>query len=117
MSSNITVNRICQYCNKEFTARTTVTKYCSLKCAQRSYKARKKADNVKRSNSETIKIKTKPIVEIQAKDYLTVKDLSELLSCSRRTAYRLINNGTIKAVNLSERMLRIKRSTIDKLIS
>ncbi|MFA6334291.1 MAG: CHC2 zinc finger domain-containing protein [Bacteroidales bacterium] len=28
MGSNIRVQRICQYCGKEFTARTTVTKYC-----------------------------------------------------------------------------------------
>ena len=43
MSSNIAIQRICQHCGKEFTARTTVTQYCSDDCAKRAYKARIKA--------------------------------------------------------------------------
>ena len=46
MSSKIEVQRICQYCEQEFTARTTVTKYCSHKCGQRAYKARKRAETI-----------------------------------------------------------------------
>lgn len=42
MSSNIKINRVCNFCNKDFIAKTTVTKYCSHKCTSASYKKRAK---------------------------------------------------------------------------
>ena len=48
MSSNIRIQRICQQCKNEFTAKTTVTKYCSDRCSKRAYKARQKAEETKR---------------------------------------------------------------------
>ena len=116
MSSSITIQRICQYCSKEFTARTTVTKFCSLPCAGRAYKARKRAEKVEKSNDETLKVKNKPIEELKAKEFLSVKDLALLLGCSTRTAYRLIEKGKINAVNLSERLTRVKRSELNKIM-
>lgn len=116
MSSKIKVQRICQHCGTEFTAKTTVTQYCGDTCAKRAYKARKRAEKVQKSNTETLQIKAKPIEEVKAKEYLSVRDVATLLGCSLRTAYRLIDNGTIKAVNLADRLTRVKRSDIDKLI-
>lgn len=116
MSSNIRVQRICQHCSQEFTAKTTVTKYCSDNCAKRAYKLRKKNEKIEESNNEIVRILNKPIEELNAKDFLTAKEVSVLLNCSLRTVYRLIENGTIKATNLSERMTRIRRSTLDNLI-
>ena len=116
MSSNIEVKRICQYCSKEFTAQTTTTKYCSKKCNSAHYKAKIRAKKVEQSNNETARIINKPITDIQAKEFLTVKDVSILLGCSLRTAYRFIENGTLKAVNLAERMTRIKKSELNKLL-
>jgi len=115
MSSKIEVQRICQHCGKEFTARTTITKYCSDLCAKRAYKARIRAAKVNTSNKETLLIKTKPFDELKAKEFLTVRDIAALLNCSIRTAYRLINQGNIKSVNLAERKTLVKRSEIDKL--
>lgn len=116
MSSNIKVQRICQHCGKEFTARTTVTKYCSDTCSKRAYKARKRTEKVETTNKETHRIKTQPIEELKAKEFLSVRDVATLLGCSIRTAYRFIDNGTIKAVNLAERMTRVKRSELNKLL-
>src|SRR5580700_9516654 len=103
MSSNIVVQRICQHCGKEFTAKTTVTQYCSDDCAKRAYKARIKAAKIQASNKETLLVKAKPIEELKKKEFLTVRDVSMLLNCSIRTAYRLIEQGNIKAVNIAER--------------
>ena len=116
MSSNIFIQRICEHCSKEFTARTTVTKFCSDSCAKRAYKARLKAEKIKKSNTETLKVKNKPIEELKAKEFLSVKDIALLLGCSTRTAYRLIDKGKIRAVNLSERLTRVKRSELNKLM-
>lgn len=116
MSSNIQVQRICQHCNTEFTARTTVTKYCSDKCAKRAYKERIKTKKVERSNIETHTLKFKDLVSLKQKEYLTVKDASTLIGCSTKTVYRLIESGMIKASNLSERMTRIQKVSIDELL-
>lgn len=116
MSSNIKLQRICQHCNNEFTARTTVTKYCSHKCASRAYKDRTRKKKVEKSNAETKKVIARPVEVVNAKEILTIKDVSILLSCSIRTAYRLIDNGTIDAVNLGTRLTRVKRSELNKLL-
>jgi excisionase family DNA binding protein len=115
MSSNIQVQRICKHCNREFTAKTTVTQYCSDNCAKKAYKVRMRESKILASDQETFMIKTKPLTELKAKEFLTVRDVSTLLRCSLRTAYRLINAGHIKSVNISERKTLIKRSEIDKL--
>lgn len=117
MSSKIEIQRICQYCKQEFTAKTTVTKYCSIQCNQKDYKARKRAEKVKQSNSETIRIKNQPIEQLKAKEFLTVREVAQLLNCSVRSAYYYIKSGTISAVNLGQRMTRVKRSEIDKLFN
>lgn len=115
MSTNIRIQKICRHCGKEFTAKTTVTKYCSDNCAKRAYKARKRAENIKTSNKETYLIKTKPIEEIKAKEFLTVRDVSKLINCSRQTVYNLINSKKLKAVNILEKKTIVKRSDLDKL--
>lgn len=115
MSSNIQVRRICQHCEKEFIARTTVTKFCSHKCSRSAYKVRKRAEKIKQSESQTLKAKQKSIEQLQVKDFLTVSEVSKLLNCSSKSVYRYIKSGTISAVNLGQRLTRIKRSELDKL--
>ena len=115
MSSNIKINRVCNFCNKDFIAKTTVTKYCSHKCASASYKKRAKEQKIEKSNTETVKIKQEPVEVLKAKDFLNVKELALLLNCSTRTIYRLIENSTINSLNLNKRLTRIKRTDIDKL--
>ncbi len=117
MSSNIEIQRICEYCNNEFTARTTSTKYCSHKCNQRHYKAKVKQAKIENSNKVTLKKSLFPLEQLKAKEFLTVKDVAILLNCSVRTVYYYIENGNIKAVNLGQRMTRVKRSALDKIFS
>lgn len=117
MSSNIRIQRICEYCNNEFEARKTTSKTCSDHCAKMNYKAKQRASKIDKSNAETIQIITKPIEVIKAKEFLTVRDLSKLLNCSIRTAYNIIERGDIKAVKVSDRKTLIKRSEVDKLFA
>ncbi len=117
MSSNIEISKICIVCGNDFIARTTKTKYCSKKCNTKDYKSQLKQKKIKVSNMETIKIKLIPLEQIKAKEFLTVKDVAILLNCSVRTVYYYIDNGIIDAVNLGQRMTRVKRSTLDKLFT
>ncbi len=116
MSSNIKVKRICQHCNREFTARTTVTKYCSDKCSKTAYKARKRAEKVKQSNAETARIKIQPIEQLKAKEFLSINEVCQLVGISRRTVYRLIEQGELKKIKVGSRTL-IKRSVLNRLLS
>jgi excisionase family DNA binding protein len=115
MSSNIQVQRICQQCNKEFTARTTVTKYCSDKCSKAAYKVRIRLEKIKQSNAETSRIKNQPIEELKAKEFLTVSDVSKLIGCSRQNVYKLINTGKLKATNILKKKTIVRRCDLNKL--
>jgi excisionase family DNA binding protein len=115
MSSNIKVQRICQHCSKEFTARTTVTRFCSHNCARQAYKNREKVAKTAKSDSETLTTYTKPLEVVKSKEFLTVREVAALLNCSVRTAYYAIKSGTLNSVNLGQRITRVKRSEIDKL--
>ena len=117
MSTNIQVQRICQHCGNEFTARTTKTMYCSHKCNRMDYKAKERAAKVGASNQETLLVRTMSIEELKAKEFLKVKEVAKLLNCSVRTVYYYIDSGKLNAINLSERITRVKRSDIDKLFA
>ncbi|OIN58008.1 helix-turn-helix domain-containing protein [Arsenicibacter rosenii] len=116
MSSNIRVKRICEYCGKEFEARTTVTKTCSDACAKRAYKARKKAERIDASNEHTRKIIEYPIEVIKQKDGLNIADASKLLGVSRWTIWRNIKAGNLNAGKIGRRTV-IRRADLDKLFN
>lgn len=117
MSSNIKVQRICQHCGNEFTARTTSTLYCSHRCNSAAYKARIRAEKVQKSNAETKQIKNQPIEELKAKEFLTVTEVSKLIGCSRQNIYKLINTGKLKATNILEKKTIVRRSDLDELFT
>jgi len=116
MSSNIKLNRICQHCRKEFIARTTVTKYCSHNCSQRAYKARKRAEKVEQSNIETEQIKNQSIEQLKAKEFLNINEVCLLLGISRRTVYRMFEQGDLNKIKIGSRTL-IKRAALNRLLS
>ncbi|MEM6642155.1 MAG: helix-turn-helix domain-containing protein [Bacteroidota bacterium] len=116
MSSNIRVQRICQHCGSEFTAKTTVTKYCSDNCAKRAYKKRKKDEKIGKSNEETNAIVAKPILAIQDKDFLSLEEAATLLGVSRTTLYRMRRDGALSFATIGKKKV-ISRKSIDHLFT
>jgi len=114
MSSNIQVQRICQFCGSEFTAKKTVTKTCSDQCAKRLYKQKLKENKISESNKEASAILTKPLDMLKAKEFLTISEACILLSVSRWTIWRAIKRDEINAGKIGRRTL-IRRSDVDKL--
>nr|WP_157246909.1 hypothetical protein [Pedobacter panaciterrae] len=52
MSSNLSVKRICEYCGNTFTAKTTVARFCGMKCNSRHGKHRVRQLKIKASEIE-----------------------------------------------------------------
>lgn len=107
MSSNFTIQRICEYCGKEFTAQKTTTRYCSTKCNGAAYKQNKRQAKINQSNAETIKAKgnttQKISIPLNSKEALSVSETALFLGISKRTVYNWLENGTIKGTRLSNR--------------
>jgi excisionase family DNA binding protein len=114
MSSNILIQRVCEFCGNEFTARTTVTKYCQHRCASLAYKARTRNSKIRKSNVETTQTVSIPMAAIQAKDFLKIEEVCGLLGISRSTVSRAIKENRLKAIRFGKRVI-IKRAEIDRL--
>lgn len=99
MSSNISITRVCQYCKNEFTARTTKTQCCSLKCSSKAYKFRTRKTKIEESNKETFLKVNKVKEPINDKEFLSVKEASILLNITPKTIYRLIERNDINSFN------------------
>lgn len=115
MSSNITIQRICQQCGNDFTARTTVTKYCSPKCGKVFNKQKVRNLKIETSNKETMIVKNYSIENLKNREFLTVTQASKVIGCSRRNIYKMIKSNKLFATNILEKKTIIKRSEIDKL--
>ena len=119
MSSNIRIVKICEYCKKEFVARTTVTQCCSDGCAKRFYKARLREKTISRAKLET-EVKRKPegfITEdqvrvIQAKEWLTLKEAALLLNVSSLTLRRWVLAGKMRSEKVGRKHM-FKRATLN----
>jgi excisionase family DNA binding protein len=116
MSSNINIKRICKFCNKEFTARTTVTQCCSDHCSKRYYKLKKKGEKIEKSNQETLKVFSLPLESLKVKEFLSVAEASKLLGVSKRTLYRLMEKGELKFAKIGKRTI-IKRTELDNFFN
>jgi excisionase family DNA binding protein len=115
MSSNIKVQRICQHCGNEFTARTTTTLYCSHRCNSAAYKTKQRAGKIEQSNNETQRIKSQPIEQLKAKAFLSIAETCQLVGISRRTVYRMIERGDLITGKAGKRTI-IRRSDLDQLL-
>lgn len=114
MSSNIRLQRICQHCGDEFTAKTTVTKYCSDSCAKKAYKARKRAEKLKASNKQTKLVKIKPVENLNIKPFLSIAETCQLIGVSRSTLHRMVKRGELLVGKLGRRTI-IRRSDVNQL--
>lgn len=115
MSSNLKVERICQHCENIFIAKTTVTKYCSTKCAGRANKQKIRNLKISASNRETFKVIPNPTAHLKDKEFLTVKEVGALLGFSTKTVYRVLAANKINSLQLSPRKTLIRRADIESL--
>jgi excisionase family DNA binding protein len=125
MSTNIRVKRKCEYCKKEFTAKTIRTRYCSHQCNSRAYKKIKAAEKIKQAKRVyRIKPPVTPIntnvpwdyTQIQSKQLLTINEACVLLSITQTTLRRWLKDGTIISGRIGKKHL-IQREHLNQLLS
>jgi excisionase family DNA binding protein len=129
MSSNIRLKKICQHCGQSFIAKTTVTKFCSDDCAKRNYKKRQKDQKVTKAILETnnqlqgqpAPTKSKgqaiPPLERLNRDWINIRDVSELLGIAERTMFRLIKEPTFPKLKIGRKLLFNKQQVMEYFIS
>ena len=105
--SKLKIPKICEYCGKQFEARTLTTQYCSKDCGHKADNARKKAGRQEAKRQELI-------AHIpNDRPYVSVSEAVLLYGVSRDTIYRLVRMNKIPAVNLGERLTRISRAHLE----
>ena len=118
MSSNIRIESTCEFCGEKFIAKTLKTRYCSHTCNSRDYKMKLKNKKLKEeiNNRKDYDI-SKNVEALKNREYLSARDAAVIVGCSTKTIYRLLNDGTIKGVNLSKRLTRINKKSLESIIS
>lgn len=103
MSSNIKIERICEWCGNRFMAQTTVTRFCSKRCSEHSYKERMRQKKMALSNQETNQCN--PDRKSRDKDFLTPTETAQYLGVGRTYIYDCINRGKIKVTRIGRKTL------------
>lgn len=117
MSSNIQIPKICQHCDSRFIAKTTVTKFCSLDCGRKAYKAKQRNIKIRGAQEQEYEKATGvDLKEIQVKEYLSIKETCLLLGVSRMSLHRYFKQKLIKPSKLGGKVI-IQRKSIDKYLN
>lgn len=103
MSSNIKIERICEWCGNRFMAQTTVTRFCSKRCSEHSYKERMRQKKMALSNMETSQCNLDR--KSKDKDFLTPTETAQYLAVGRTYIYDCINRGKIKVTRIGRKTL------------
>ncbi len=129
MKTNIRIKKVCHYCNQSFIAQKVVTKFCSLKCASRDYKKRKrdeKITNAIMATNDQLKERYSlapvnehsitPEISLK-KEWINIGEIAELMGVSERSFYRVIKGKNFPKVKIGKRLLFNKQYVVDYFIS
>ncbi len=102
MSSNFTVNKVCEHCGNIFSAKTTVTRFCSHRCNSRNYKQKLREEKITVSNQAVRQVIGHKLEELTNLEFLSVKAAAKLLGASDKIVHTMIKSGRLKTTNLSQ---------------
>ena len=106
-ASKYKIQRKCKVCGTLFYAKTVSSWYCSRNCTCAAYRIKKRNEK----NEQKRKEKASKIPD--DRPYISVAEAVALFGISRNSLYRLINNGTIPAINMGQRLTRISRAHLE----
>ena len=108
-------SKICVFCQEVFVAMKNSTLYCSQKCAAKAYKENKRQEKLLQSKEVVKSELTAPVVLLQAREVLSIEQVSLLLGISRWTVMRMYKTNKIKTITIGTRRL-ILREELDNLL-
>lgn len=112
MSSTIDINKICEWCGKEFIAHKCSTRFCSKRCSEHSYKTLRRQAHVEQENYATSESKKQRC--IPTCDYFSPRQCAILLGIGKSSVYRCLADGLIPCIRLKGKTL-ISRVSIDRM--
>ena len=121
MSSNIIIEKKCQYCEKIFLAKTIHTKYCSHLCNSRDYKRRKREAKVKVAEELpklTKLIHTRNLVDtspLNNKTFLSLSEAALYLNVCSATMRQWIWKSVVPASKIGKKYI-VRRIDIEGLV-
>lgn len=123
-TSKFLFKKVCVFCSRLFEAQKITTKYCSHACNLKHYKKKKRLQKIAADEEQTkaqnhILIKPPNTVQLVSAplEFLSVKQASVLLGCTKKTIYQLIKTKRLHAINLEHRKTIIKRTDLDSLFN
>lgn len=118
MRAKHSIKKVCEYCNIEFEANKSTTRYCSHRCNSRALKDAKRNEVVQLTEKLTKQKKVERLIkDISNQEYLSISETAMLLGVSRWTIYRYVVDGRIASKRLSERITRIKKTDLELFFS
>lgn len=73
-------------------------------------------ERIEASNLETKKVILQPIMELQAKEFLTIQETCKLLGISRTTLWRILKQGKLKSAKIGSRVI-IRKEDLNSLFN
>ena len=114
--SKLKIPKICEQCHKPFEAKTITTRFCSNSCASKNGKERKKQEKELQEKEKILEKYADKIAILQHREFISVSEAVVLFGISKSTIHRLIKQKLIQSVNLGERLTRINKNELERLI-
>ncbi|RHC89973.1 HTH domain-containing protein [Parabacteroides merdae] len=93
-TASVRIERICEFCGKTFIAKTCKTRFCCKACNDKYYKELIRNDRynavtkeVKEEKKKRIRLAVDELEVIQAREFISLKQLAIYLGVSRKSIY------------------------------
>lgn len=137
MSSNIRLQKVCEECGEVFTARTTVTRFCSHRCGSRNHKQRGRDARIEVEKRKYREIQVAEILNASSKldikknvpsrnfnssaannltrELLDIQEIAVVMGISERTLHRLLKDQLFPRLKIGRRILFQKDNVLQYL--
>ena len=115
--SKLKIPKVCEQCHKPFEAKTITTRFCSNSCASKNGKERKKQEKELQEKEDIIEKYADKIAVLQHREFISVKEATVLFGIPKSTIHRFIKQNLIHSVNIGERLTRINKEELKRLIT
>lgn len=118
------IQKVCLHCKGVFTARKTITKFCSLDCAQKDYKQRMRTLRINDAKEKARKEMTdvvdgkntsRPgtVLQMGEKLLINVNELALVIGMSRRTIFNLMEDKKFPRIKVGRKLLFDKNQVVE----